>query len=431
MNENNILVVEGLNGIRQLKGTLTVSGSKNDALQALAATFLFQSPLHLTNVPEIEDIERLSILLTKLGVTITRNKKTLTLDSNHLNNAVLDTDIAKKLRASIILTGPLLARLGEVHFPHPGGCVIGERPIDLFLDGFARMGGKLNTRNGNYHLTVPSGHLQGTEIFFRNQAVTATECFLLTAILARGQTVLKNCALEPEIASLGSFLVRQGAKIKGLGTTTLVIDGGPLLNSPRPNYEIIPDRIEAGSFLILGTLIARELTVTNCEPEHLGAVINLLRTAGATIETGKQKIIIRTTPRQSYRALIIKTHEYPGFPTDLQALISVFLTQAQGESRIFETIFEGRLGHLKTLSRMGANINIHNQHQATIVGPTSLVGRTVISPDLRAGLAYLLAGLIAKGETIIHNIHYIDRGYEQIDKRLRAFGFNIKRLHSS
>ena len=250
---------------------------------------------------------------------------------------------------------------------------------------------------------------------------------MLAGVLARERTVLKNCALEPEITSLGACLVRHGAKISGLGTTTLVIEGGSLLTPKNPTYEIIPDRIEAGSFLILGALLARELIITDCEPDHLEAIIFSLQSAGAKIEIGKKQVIIRATPRQSYRALTIQTHEYPGFPTDLQALMSVFLTQAKGESRLFETIFEGRLGHLETLARMGANINIHNQHQATIVGPTPLVGRTVVSPDLRAGLAYLLAGLIAKGQTVIHNVHYIDRGYERIDERLRALGLEVKR----
>jgi len=427
VNENDIFIVEGLGGARKIKGTLTVNGSKNDALQALPAALLFQSLLTLTNVPKIEDIERLSTLLTGLGVTITKSGKTLTLDAKHLHRSTLNPEIAKKLRASIILTGPLLARQGQVSFPHPGGCVIGERPIDLFLDGFTRLGAKVETRAGMYQLTTPRGQLRGGEIFFRNQTVTATECFMLAGVLARGRTTLKNCALEPEITSLGTFLVKHGAKISGLGTTTLVIDGGSLLTAQNPSYEIIPDRIEAGSLLILGALLAKELVIDKCEPTHLESLIFLLRSAGVKIEVAKKKLIVRTIPRQIYYALNITTHEYPGFPTDLQALISVFLTQAKGESRIFETIFEGRLGHLETLSRMGGNTSMYNQHQATIIGPTPLSGKTVISPDLRAGLAYLLAGLIAKGRTIIHNVHYIDRGYEQIDERLRQIGLNIKR----
>ncbi|MEK7621716.1 MAG: UDP-N-acetylglucosamine 1-carboxyvinyltransferase [Patescibacteria group bacterium] len=436
MNNTNhdILVAKGCHGARKLKGTIVVKGSKNDALQALAASLLFGSPLTLTNVPAIEDIARLGNLLTALGVAITEDKKlgkkSLTLDTSQLHSATLDDDIAKKLRASIILTGPLLARRGEAHFPHPGGCVIGERPIDLFLDGFAKLGASITIRNGRYHLTAPRDGLRGAEIFFRNQTVTGTECFMLTAVLTKGQTVLKNCALEPEIESLGKFLVREGARIRGLGTTTITIDGGPLLKSLRPSYEIIPDRIEAGSFLILGALLMRELTITRCEPGHLDAVIAFLRSAGATIKIEPRQIIIRATPRQSYRALPLTTHEYPGFPTDLQALMAVFLTQATGESRIFETIFEGRLGYLETLARMGAEVHIHNQHQATVGGPTLLTGREVTSPDLRAGLAYLIAGLVAKAETIIHNVHCIDRGYEKIDERLAMLGFNIKRHHS-
>ncbi len=429
MNETDTLIVEGLGGERKIKGSIAVSGSKNDALQALPATLLFDSPLTLTNVPEIEDIEKLSKLLSELGVKITRGERILTLDSSAIDNSTLDPAIAKKLRASIILTGPLLARTGKVSFPHPGGCVIGERPIDLFLSGFERMGAKVSLRDDVYHLTTKDGKLKGAEIFFRNQTVTGTECFLLAAVLARGRTVLKNCALEPEITSLASTLVSYGAKIKGIGTTTLIIEGGSLLTAKNPTYAIIPDRIEAGSFLILGALATRELRITHCDPEHLESLISLLRQAGVKIEVKKGEVVIKNTPRQTYHGVNVKTHEYPGFPTDLQALMSVFLTQAEGESRIFETIFEGRLAHLETLARMGANVNIHNQHQATIVGGTPLTGRDVTSPDLRAGLAYLLAGIIAKGQTVIHNVHYIDRGYEKIDERLSELGFKIKRHH--
>lgn len=424
----NTLVIEGTAGRRVINGAIRVNGSKNDAVQAIAAVFLFKNGLALTNLPEIDDVQKMLLLAENLDARATIRKRTALIRPPRVSKATLDTKLAEKIRASILLTGPLLARYGSVTFPHPGGCVIGERPIDLFLDGFARLGARTTARAGIYHLTAPLGHLHGAEIFFRQQTVTATECFLLTAIIARGRTVLKNCALEPEITSLGAFLIRQGARIKGLGTTTLVIDGGPLLTSKNPSYTIIPDRIEAGSFLIFGALLARGLTITDCEPRHLDSVIALLRYAGAAIEVGSRRIIVRGRRRQSYRALVVKTHEYPGFPTDLQALISVFLTQAKGESRLFETIFEGRLGHLETLTRMGAKINIHNQHQATIVGPTPLVGREVISPDLRAGLAYLLAGLVAKGRTVVHNVHYIDRGYERIDERLRALGLALKRF---
>lgn len=323
------------------------------------------------------------------------------------------------------MTGPLLGRFGQVSFPHPGGCVIGKRPIDLFLTGFEKMGATVKLEGDTYIIQTKDGKLSGAEIFFKNQSVTATETFMMAAILAKGKTILKNVATEPEIVSLGEFLIECGAKIEGLGTSTIEIIGNGMLSGKGRVYETLPDRIEAGSFLILGALAAKELEIANCRPEHLDSLISLMRDSGVEIETKKTSIVVRGG--KNYLATDIKTHEYPGFPTDLQAPLSIFLTQAKGESFIFETIFEGRLNYLEALNFMGANTRLIDAHRAIIYGPTVLKGREMVSPDLRAGLAYILAAIIAKGRSVVHNAYYVDRGYENIEGRLRELGVNIER----
>lgn len=422
-------VIQGLGGKRLLSGKLAVNGSKNDALQALSAVPLFAGIYKLKNVPEIEDINKLTEILVSLGIKlVSRKSHELIFDSSKLSNSSIDPEISKRLRGSVILTGPLIARTGSAYFPHPGGCVIGERPIDFFLDGFKTLGTKVTLEDKMYKIEAPKGGLKGAEIFFRYQSVTATETFMMAATLARGVTILKNCAIEPEIENLGNFLNKSGAKIEGLGTTTLKIRGGKLLHAPNVDYKILPDRIEAGSLIVLGALAAKKLEITNCEPKHLESLITWLRLSGVKITIKSNSVIVienRSDP--VFAPLKIRTHEYPGFPTDLQAIISVFLTQATGESKIFETIFEDRLHHLHILKEMGGNITVHDAHRATIIGPTPLQGRHVYSPDLRAGLAYVIAATIASGESVVHNVHYIDRGYERLEERLRQIGLNIKK----
>ncbi|MBI2097471.1 MAG: UDP-N-acetylglucosamine 1-carboxyvinyltransferase [Candidatus Vogelbacteria bacterium] len=420
------LIIEGQAGRRVINGSIRVNGSKNDAVQAIAAAFLFKNGLTLANLPQIDDVQKMLWLAKDLGAEVKISGRTAFIRPPRMSRATLDTEIAEKIRASILLTGPLLARYGSVTFPHPGGCVIGERPIDFFLAGFRQMGASVRHRRGSYEVNAPGRGLRGAAIFFKNQSVTATETFLMAAVLARGLTVLRNCALEPEIENLGRFLRHAGAKISGLGTPTIIVNGRGLLVVHRP-YQVLPDRIEAGSFAILGALLAKRLEITGCEPSHLQALLNLLEEIGLRIKTGKNKITVLATGRK-LKPVNLKTHEYPGFPTDLQAPLAVLLTQAAGASVILETIFESRLNYAKTLISMGAKIEILNPHRLAIVGPTTLTGRKVTSPDLRAGLAYLVAGLVAKGRTVVHNVHYIDRGYERIDERLRALGLALKRF---
>lgn len=423
---SNTLVIRGLNGERKLHGTIKVTGAKNAALKAIASTVLFRDTTTLTNIPEINDTERMFELLKDMGAEVTKTKKgTYTTFIPKGFSSDLTPSIAKRMRASVVVTGPVLARFGKVSFPHPGGCVIGARPLDLFVDGFEKMGATVTLKDDIYTV-VAKGGLRGAEFFLKNQSVTVTETFMMAGVLAKGITTIKNSAMEPEIVDLANFLNKCGAKISGAGTPTIVIKGGKLLSGKGNTYKTMPDRIEAGSFLVLGALSARELHITNCNPEHLESPIESLRSAGVGIETKKTEIIVRAPSH--LKAVDIKTHEYPGFPTDLQAPMTVFLTQAEGESRVFETIFEGRLNYTESLASMGAQITMMDPHRVIVRGKSELRGRKLESPDLRAGLAFVIAAIIAKGESVIHNVDTtIDRGYEDIEGRLRAIGVDIER----
>jgi UDP-N-acetylglucosamine 1-carboxyvinyltransferase len=427
-----VFVVSGLAGKKILKGSIPVRGAKNAALKMLSASLLFSGDVSYERVPMIEDIHRLLDLLKKSGITsaIEKNKKqgdvTLTLSVPRAVNSILDREIAKRLRASIVLTGPMLARMKKVSFPHPGGCVIGERPIDLFLEGYQAMSAHITTKKGMYIITAPKSGLKGASLFFRTPSVTGTETFLMAAVLAQGTTVIANAAMEPEIVALAEWLNDCGADIVGAGTPTITIRGGGLLVA-RKKGVIVPDRIEAGSFLILGALLAKDLRVTDCEPAHLESLITTLRHAGVSCEVSLEKKEIHVRAPKNPTAVSIKTHEYPGFPTDLQAPMTIFLTQAKGESLVFETIFEGRLSYVDSLVRMGANIKTMDPHRVLVSGPTPLRGKLLESPDLRAGLAYVIAAAVASGESVIHQVYNIDRGYEHIEKRLSAIGLHIRR----
>lgn len=430
INKDDKFVIAGLAGAKTLIGELSVGGAKNEALKVLAASVLFKDGFSLDNVPEIADVRQMISLLSQIGVEtdhIDNNKYAFKI-SNELKSE-LPSDISKKLRASIVVTGPLLARLGEVIFPYPGGCVIGKRPIDIFLSSFKKMGAEITEEGETFRIKAKGGKLKGAEIFFKNQSVTATETLMMAGVLAEGKTILKNCALEPEIISLGEWLNECGAKISGLGTSTIIIEGGSLLNGGGKTHQTLPDRIEAGSFLILGVLAASSLTINKCVPGHLDSLISLLQEAGVEIETGKDWIkVTNKDVNKKFLAVDVKTHEYPGFPTDLQAPFAIFLTQTAGQSYLFETIFEGRLNYFEALTRMGAKAKVLDSHRAIIDGPTPLEGREIESPDLRAGLAYVLAAIIASGQSVVHNVEYIDRGYEEIEKRLAKLGLEIKRL---
>ena len=414
-------VVEGLAGHKKLRGTIAVKGAKNAALKALAATVLFEDTVPFENLPDIEDVKRMQELLAGL------------LAPSEVEGPVLKKDIAERLRASIVLTGPTLARYGTVTVPFPGGCVLGERPIDLFLEGFRAMGATVKEQDDLFVISGSStslgaGKLRGAKIFFPSVSVTATETLMLAAVLADGQTMLQNAAMEPEIGALIEYLNLCGADIAGAGTPTITINGtgGTLLRAQGRAYITPPDRIETGSFVILAALAGDEVTITDCEPRHVDALLVLMRRAGVTVEVGNNFITIKQGPTL-LKSVSVRTHEYPGFPTDLQAPMAVFLTQCQGEATILETIFDGRFRYADDLVRMGATITVMNPHKILIKGPTPLTRKELESPDLRGGLAYLIAATVAEGTSTIDNAYLIDRGYEHIEERLQKLGLNIQR----
>jgi UDP-N-acetylglucosamine 1-carboxyvinyltransferase len=416
-----------IEGGATLEGEIDVRGAKNHILKVMASSLLFDGPIEIENVPLIEDVFRMSELLKNLGIFVRKKgERNLVIDSTNLNNYILEPDISKKFRASIVVVGPLISRLKKAIFPYPGGCVIGKRPIDLFLEGWRKLGVKIKAIS-NDEFELEAKNMKGTNLFFRVSSVTATEALMMSAVLLKGKTTLYNAAMEPEIVALAEFLNSSGARIFGAGTPTIVIEGtnGKLLRQKEP-CKIIPDRIEAGSFLIIGALAGKNILVKNCIPSHMQALICSLRDSGVKLRIGEDWIEV-SRPKV-IRPVDIKTKEYPGFPTDLQAPFSVFLTQAKGSSSVFETIFENRFAYVEDINRMGANIVLAHPQRIIINGPTPLRGRDIETPDLRAGLAFLGAALIASGKTILRNVYQIDRGYETIEKRLLPLGANIKRI---
>jgi UDP-N-acetylglucosamine 1-carboxyvinyltransferase len=415
-----------IQGGRELKGEISVNGAKNSALKILASVVLAEGVVKITNFPFIEDTQRMLELLEALGaeIKIDKEKKEVEINPEKIQDGILQGDLVKKLRASILLVGPLLARFGKVKMSYPGGCVIGKRPIDMFLDGFQKLGSKVDWSEDGFEITSKKERLKGEAIFFPKVTVTGTEALMMTAVLAEGKTVLKNCAMEPEIKILADYLNKNGAKIEGAGTPTIKIEGVNKISGG--NFEVVPDRIETGTFVMMGLLCKSEITVKNCVPDHLGAVLPILQKAGANLEIGEDYIKVKKG--DVLKATSISTHEYPGFATDLQPPYTLLMTQAKGMSLIHETIFEGRLFFTDQLNSMGTAIVMCDPHRVVISGPTGLYGKTLTSPDLRAGITMLLAGMIAFGKTTIENIYQIDRGYEDIDGRLNALGANIKRI---
>lgn len=413
-----------IEGPAELSGEIRVRGAKNAALKIIPAAILSSTEITVTNLPLIEDVELALNLLTDLGATIERDKNSCRINTEKIDKSELSRQWADKLRASIVFTGPLLARLGEVKFPHPGGCVIGAgtRPIDLFLEGFKNFGVEIEKQEGFYHLKAKK--LKGCDYFFTTISVTGTETLMMAAVLAEGTTVLKNCAVEPEIKALADYLNEQGAKIKGAGTPTIVIEGVPKIGGGE--FTVIPDRIEAGTFAIMAAATRSHLKITDCRPEHLEILLSIFKKIGVEFALGADWIeIFKTKTIKPYN---IKTHEYPGFPTDLQSPYTVLATQASGSSIIHETIYDRRLLFTDMLTQMGADIIMCDPHRVVVNGPTKLYGRKLTSPDLRAGIAMIIAGLVAEGSTEIDNIYQVDRGYEDIDGRLRALGAVIKRI---
>jgi UDP-N-acetylglucosamine 1-carboxyvinyltransferase len=416
-----------IQGGKKLRGEVEIGGAKNSILKILPAAILCSGKVIVENVPAIEDVKRMKELMEHLGAQCGENGgKKLIIDATHISQRNLHEDIAKRLRASIMLVGPLLAKYGSVTFPHPGGCVIGQRPIDLFLDGFKAFGASIDEDiNGAYPVYhIHAKKLKGAEYIFRNISVTGTEALMMTATLIPGKTVLRNAAVEPEIPALADFLNSCGARVRGAGTHTIEIEGVKKLSGG--TFRVIPDRIDAGSFAILAAATRSELEIKNIIPEHISNLLMTLKQMGVGVQVRKNSV--RIIPSKRLKAVSIKTHEYPGFPTDLQAPFTVLATSAEGQTLIHETVYEGRLFYIESLNRMGAQIIMCDPHRILVHGATKLHGRDMESPDLRAGLAFVIAALTATGTSVINDIYPIERGYEKIEERLRKIGADIKRV---
>ncbi len=443
-------IVEGLAGKKTLRGRVQINGAKNAVLKAMAASVLFSDEVLIANAPDTEDVKKLAHLMRLAGaeVSLDSAKKEIRINASSIVSTDLDHETTKSMRGSVMLTGPILARFGKVSFNVPGGCVIGARPIDLYIDAYKKLGAKVNIQGDHHAIEIEENgksgsKLVGAEVFFALQTVGGTETMMMAAVLAKGTTVLKNCAMEPEIVSLAEFLVQCGAKIEGIGTPTMTIVGGGLLKANGKAYRTIPDRIEAGSFLLLGALCADDLLIEHCNPSHLESVTSVLKDAGVALEIGKDSIHIKENAKTKWldvRSFNVRTHEYPGFPTDLQPQMVAFLAHTAGEGIMFETIYEGRFKYVQDLIRMGAQITEMNPREVLIRGfGDEKVGdgtKTLIAlgedeplqaHDIRAGFAIVMAALAAKGTSVIQNTYYIDRGYEKLEERLASLGAIIRR----
>lgn len=410
------LVIEGG---RTLTGEVRISGAKNSVVALIPATILTKGKCVIENVPNISDVTILIKMLEKLGSKVTFENEVLTIDNKDVKNQLIDEEYASKIRASYYFMGSLLGRFGEASIAYPGGCIIGSRPIDFHLNAFKKMGVNIVDNDGNYELTT--NHLHGIDIFFDFPSVGATINVMIAAVLAKGKTTITNAACEPEITNVASFLNSMGAKISGAGTSRITIEGVTELGDGY--VEVIPDRIEAGTYLIIGALLGKDFSVAPIVEDHLGSILYKLRESGVDFVLKDHKITLSAP--EHLKPVNIKTTVFPGFPTDLGQPMSTFLTQCEGESLFEETIYENRLRHVPYLNNMGANIKAFDQ-KAIITGKTPLKGRKVKATDLRAGASMLVAGMIASGTTTITNIEHLLRGYERIVDKLDTVGASIQ-----
>jgi UDP-N-acetylglucosamine 1-carboxyvinyltransferase len=413
-------------GGNPLLGTIKVSGAKNSALPCMAAAILTEEEVVLENIPQVQDIETERKLLVSMGAEVQlgygRAQHRTHIKCALLSDPVAKYEIVKTMRASSLVLGPLIARTGIARVAMPGGCAIGGRPIDLHLKALEAMGATITQDHG--YLEARTNRLHGAHIVFDKITVTGTEDILMAATLAEGETILENCAREPEVTDLAALLTAMGAHIKGAGTSTIKIQGQSRLHGAR--YRINPDRIEAGTFLLAGAITGGDLNVDCCDPSHLGSLIAKLEQCGVRLDVGKDNVRVRSGGG-SLKAADISTEEYPGFPTDMQAQFMALATQADGTSTITENIFENRFMHVQELNRMGANITVQGR-TATVRGKTSLQSAAVMCSDLRASASLVLAALVADGETILDRVYHVDRGYEKIEEKLRGVGAQIRRL---
>ncbi len=412
-----------IRGGRKLEGRLKVSGAKNAALPILAATLLPESSCVIRNVPHLHDITTMIELLGCLGVQLTIDEKlAVEVDASHLSSYRAPYELVKTMRASILVLGPLLARFGEAEVSFPGGCAIGSRPVDLHLKGLQAMGAEIDIEDG-YIRAKCNGRLKGADIALETVTVGGTENLLMAATLAEGRTTIRNAAREPEVVDLAECLIAMGAKITGAGESVLVIDGVERLHGC--DFSVMPDRIEAGTYLVAVAATGGKIRLDDAVPAHLQVVLDKLREAGAHIETGDDWVEL-DMQGQRPKAVSITTAPYPGFPTDMQAQFTALNTIAEGVGRVTETVFENRLIQTHELNRMGADIQLEG-NTAIVSGCQALKGAPVMASDLRASASLVIAGLVASGETLVDRIYHIDRGYECIEEKLQSLGADIRR----
>jgi UDP-N-acetylglucosamine 1-carboxyvinyltransferase len=405
-----------------LKGEIHTNGSKNSALPALAAALLTDEVVTLKRIPPVRDIRTMQRLLVDIGSKVDSDDETVRLHTPQIANPEAPYELVKTMRASSLVLGPLLARCGRARVSLPGGCAIGARPINLHIFGLEQLGARIHQTHGYIEAVAPEG-LRGGVIHFDRITVTGTEDLMMAAALAKGETVLRNAAREPEVADLAELLIKMGARIEGAGTSTIRVLGVDRLGGAE--HTIIPDRIEAGTFLLAGAITGGDLTVADCNPWHLEALVSKLQQAGAGV-TQPSPSSLRVRGGGRLRSIDMTTEEYPGFATDLQAQYMALMTQAEGIAIVVETIFENRFMHAQELARMGANIRLDGK-QAIVAGPRELTGAGVIASDLRASASLVLAALVARGETVIDRVYHIDRGYEKIEAKLAQVGARIRR----
>jgi UDP-N-acetylglucosamine 1-carboxyvinyltransferase len=415
-----------IRGGNPLVGTVRISGAKNSALPCMAAAILTEDEVTLENIPQVRDIETERRLLVSMGAEVElgygRAQHRTKISCKTLSDPVAKYEIVKTMRASSLVLGPLIARVGMARVAMPGGCAIGGRPIDLHIKGLEKMGATITQQHG--YLEARADKLHGAHLVFDKITVTGTEDLLMAAVLAEGETLMENCAREPEVSDLAALLTAMGAKIEGAGTSTIRVHGVHKLHGAR--HRINPDRIEAGTFLVAGAITQGDLIVANCNPSHLSAVIAKLEEAGARVDIlGLETVRVRADG--TLRATDISTEEYPGFPTDMQAQYMALITQAEGVSTVKENIFENRFMHVQELVRMGANIKVDGR-RAIVRGPAKLSAAAVMCSDLRASASLVLAALVADGESILDRVYHMDRGYERIEEKLRGVGAQIRRM---
>jgi UDP-N-acetylglucosamine 1-carboxyvinyltransferase len=417
-----------IHGGARLNGSIPISGAKNSALKLMAASILTDRPLRLTNMPRLADTKFLGRLLQALGVEVTESEsggeqETL-FHAREITSTFAPYDLVRQMRASFNVLGPLLARTGHARVSLPGGCTIGARPVDLHLDALSRLGAAIQLEEGYVSAVAPDG-LRGAEIEFPFVSVGATEHAMLAAVMARGTTVLRRAAMEPEIGDLARCLTAMGARIEGIDTDVLTIEGVTSLNGA--DWSVIPDRIEMGSFAVAAAMAGGEVRLTRARAELMTALTEKMVRAGVEVTATEDGMIVRRDPAVRLRAVDVETEVYPGFATDLQAQFMTLMTLAEGESRIRETIFENRFMHAPELGRLGADIHVH-AGEAVVRGVDHLIGAPVMATDLRASVSLVIAGLVAQGETIVDRVYHLDRGFERLEEKLTACGADIRRL---